>query len=450
MKTKPRVWRQYLLLAIILPIALIITECSHESTRAKADRSRNEDDWNDGIEKYSEQLFEKGKDVFRFESFGDESFWTDKLQLHKAIEGSKYGGVGPGLTPKMALELGFKVDLNILPEFIKEKIKEGKFLDDVWVTLQLLRVNAVLGVVSDFNKDGSIKSIGVTCAVCHSTVKDSSGIGHRLDGWPNEDLNVGEIIALAPDLSVYENLLSMDAASIRKVLKSWGPGKFDAELNLDGKGFRPDGKSAATRIPPAFGTAGKNNHTWGGGWGTVTYWNAYVANLELQGNGNFFDHRLMNEKQYPIAAKAGFGNKRSNPDMVSDKLASLHYYQLSIPPPKAPKDTYNETAANRGKIIFDGKATCSRCHVPPLFTEPGWNTHKPEDIGIDDFQSNRSPDHSYVTPSLRGLWAHSKRGFYHDGRFATLHDVVAHYKQHLQLSLSADEENDLIEYIKSL
>ena len=449
MKTT-RINRQYFLLALAIPFLFLFTQGSQKTAAPVVERTAYPEDFDDAIEKNSKELFEQGKHIFRYETFGDEAFWTDKLHLEKAIEGTKYGGVGDGLTPKAALAAGLKVDLSIIPKFLRDKIKDGKFLDDVFVTLQLIRVNAVVGVVGEFNSDGSLKKIGITCAGCHSTVDDQSGIGHRLDGVPNEDLNVGAIIAMAPDLSVYKNLLSVDDATLKKVLMSWGPGMFDAELNLDGKAFRPDGKSAATRIPPAFDKAGKNNHTWTGGWGDVTYWNAYVANLELQGQGTFYDKRLMNAKQYPVAAKAGFGNKRSNPDLVSDKLAALQYYQLAIPSPKPPKGSFNKDAAERGKLIFNGKATCASCHVPPLFTEPGWNTHKPEDIGIDNFQSERSPDHSYVTPSLKGLWAHSKRGFYHDGRFADLMSVVNHYDNFLKLSLTPQEKGDLIEYIKSL
>ena len=175
------------------------------------------------------------------------------------------------------------------------KVKRGEVnLDDPATTLALIKLDAVLGVKGTFNADGSLKAVGLSCAVCHSTVDDAfmPGVGHRLDGWPNRDLNTGAIISLAPDLSVFTKLLQVDEATVKKVLASWGPGKFDAELNLDGKAFRPDGKPAATLIPPAFGMAGVNLHTWTGGWGTVTYWNAFVGNLELQGQGTFFDRRL--------------------------------------------------------------------------------------------------------------------------------------------------------------
>ena len=401
----------------------------------------------------SQRMFEEGKQIFRYDTFGDEVYWTDKLKLHQAIEGSKFGGVGPGVSPKTALAVGLKVDMDALPADLVAKIKRGEVnLDDPATTLALIKLDSVLGLKGTFNIDGSLKAVGLTCAVCHSTVDDAfaPGIGHRLDGWSNQDLNVGAIVSLAPDLSALTNLLAVDEATVKKVLASWGPGKFDAELNLDGKAFRPDGKSAATIIPPAFGMAGVNLHTWGGGWGTVTYWNAFVGNLELSGQGTFFDERLNDPVKYPVAARAGFGNKRSTPDMVTSKLASLQFYQLAIPPPTPPEGSFDRVAAARGQMIFNGKATCAQCHVPPLFTEPGWNTHKPADIGIDDFQANRAPDNSYRTTPLRGLFTHMKRGFYHDGRFATLLDVINHYNGFKHLNLTEQEKKDLVEYLKSL
>ena len=405
------------------------------------------------IKSNAQQMFDEGRRIFRYDTFGDEVYWTDKLKLHNAIQGSKFGGVGPGVSPKTALAVGLKVDMDALPADLVEKIKKGEVnLDDPATTLALIKLDSVLGVKGTFNQDGSLKAMGLTCAVCHSTVDDAfaPGIGHRLDGWANRDLNVGAIVSLAPDLSVFTNSLGVDEATVKKVLGSWGPGKFDAELNLDGKAFRPDGKTAATLIPPAFGMAGVNLHTWGGGWGTVTYWNAYVGNLELNGQGTFFDERLNNADQYPVAAKAGLGNKRSANDMVTAKLGALQYYQLAIPAPKPPQGSFDQQAAARGETLFKGKAACAQCHVPPLFTEPGWNTHKPSDIGVDDFQANRAPDKTYRTAPLRGLFAHSKGGFYHDGRFATLLDVVNHYNDFKRLNLSDQEKKDLVEYLKSL
>jgi mono/diheme cytochrome c family protein len=395
----------------------------------------------------------EGQRVFRYETFGDEAFWGDTLQLHKAIEGSKHGGVGLGVSPKAALSVGLKVDVDNLPEALVIQLKAGKVdLDDPATTLALLKLKAVVGVTGFFNANGGLRSMGIQCAICHSTVDDSlaPGIGHRLDGWANRDLNVGAIVSLAPDLSVFTNLLGVDESTVKKVLASWGPGKYDAELNLDGKAFRPDGKPAAVLLPPAFGLAGVNQHTWGGGWGNVTYWNAFVANLQMHGQGVFYDRRLMNAEQYPVAAKAGYGNMRPAQDKVTAHLAALEFYQLAMPAPAPPEGSFDKAAAARGADLFKGKAQCAQCHVPPLFTEPGWNTHKAEDIGIDDFQANRSPDRSYRTAPLRGLWSHQKGGFYHDGRFAALRDVIEHYDSFKRLGLAEQQNSDLIEYLKSL
>jgi hypothetical protein len=314
-------------------------------------------------------------------------------------------------------------------------------------------MRAVVGVIGIPDSSGKrLKSIGISCALCHSTVDNSlaPGIGHRLDGWPNRDLNVGAIIDLGPDLSAFQNLLGVDRAAVDKVFKSWGPGKFDAELNVDGKAFRPDGKSAATILPAAFGLAGVDLNTYTG-WGTVTYWNAYVANLEMHGQGVFSDARLDDATQFPIAVKAHYGHVVHNPDLITAKLAALHFYQLSLPAPTAPPASYDASSADRGRALFNGQAKCSSCHVPPLFTEPGWNMHTGEEIGIDNFQADRSPDHRYRTTPLRGLGAaRMKGGFYHDGRFATLSDVVDHYDTVFRLNLSASEKHDLVEYLKSL
>jgi len=445
--------RQKILFNLIIVLAAVSVTMVYSLNRGQAQRPDKNSGFDRQITENSRRMLDEGKQIFRYDTFGDEAFWSDKLKLHQAIQGSKFGGVGPGVSPKTALAVGLKVDMDALPADLVAKIKRGEVnLDDPATTLALIKLDSVLGVKGTFNHDGSLKAIGLSCAVCHSTVDDAfaPGIGHRLDGWPNQDLNVGAIVSLAPDLSALTSLLQVDEATVKKVLASWGPGKYDAELNLDGKAFRPDGKPAAVIIPPAFGMAGVNLHTWGGGWGGVTYWNAYVGNLQLQGQGTFFDERLNDPIKYPVAARAGFGNKRSAQDMVTAKLASLQFYQLAIPPPTPPEGSFDRAAAARGQTIFNGKATCAQCHVPPLFTEPGWNTHKPSDIGIDDFQANRAPDNSYRTSPLRGLFTHMKRGFYHDGRFATLLDVVNHYNSFKKLSLTEQEKKDLVEYLKSL
>ena len=400
----------------------------------------------------SERLVEQGRQTFRFDTFGDEDFWGGVLGLHKAIEGAKLGGVGPGVSPATALAVGLKVDQDALPPALVQAIQAGQVdLNDPATTLALLKLNAVLGVTGFFNTDGSLKSVGIQCALCHSTVDNAfaPGIGHRLDGWANRDLNVGAIVGLSPNLQPVADLLGVDVPTVQTVLKSWGPGHFDAELFMDGKAFRPDGGSASTLIPPAFGLAGVNLHTFTG-WGSVTYWNAFVANLEMHGKGNFYDPRLDDATKFPVAARAGFGHVTSQTDLITPKLAALHFYQLAISAPAPPKGSFDAAAAGRGKALFTGKAKCSTCHVPPLMTEPGWNMHTASEVCVDDFQASRSPDDRYRTTPLNGLWTHTKGGFYHDGRFATLADVMNHYDSCMNLGLSDQEKSDVSQYLMSL
>lgn len=404
------------------------------------------------IASHAQVLLNEGKKIFRYDTFGSEAFWGDALQLHKAIAGEKNGGVGSGVSPKAALSVGLKVDADALPAALKKQLAAGKVnLDDPATTIALLKLSAVVGVTAFANPDGGVKSMGIQCAFCHSTVDNSfaPGIGKRLDGWANRDLNVGAIVSLAPNLKPFTDLLDVDAETVKKVLASWGPGRFDAELDKDGKAFRPDGKQAGTLIPPAFGLAGVNLHTWTG-FGSVPYWNAYVGATEMHGGGTFFDARFNDKDQYPVAAKSGAGNTRAAPDKLTSKLAALHFYQLSIPAPKAPAGSYDRAAFERGKAIFNGPARCATCHVPPLFTEPGHNLHAPDEIGVDSFQADRSPTHMYRTAPLAGLWTHLKGGFYHDGRFSMLIDVVNHYDAKFNLNLSNAQKNDLIEYLKGI
>jgi mono/diheme cytochrome c family protein len=392
-----------------------------------------------------------GQETFRFDTFGDEAFWGGRLRLHEALAGAANGGVGDGVSPRTALGVGLKVDVERLPAKLRQQLRRGEVnLDDPATTLALLKLGAVVGVKGTFEGD-RLTSVGINCALCHSTVDDSfsPGIGRRLDGWANRDLDVGTIVSLAPDLSPFTTLLGVSDETVRTVLRSWGPGKFDAELALDGKAFRPDGKSAATLIPPAYGLAGVNLHTWTG-WGSVTHWNAFVANLEMHGQGTFFDPRLDDAAKFPIAARERFGHVRNTPDLITAKLPALHLYQLAIPAPAPPDGSFDRGLAARGKTLFEGKARCATCHVPPLYTEPGWNVHTAGEIGVDSFQADRSPDGRYRTSPLKGLWAHQKGGFYHDGRFATLGDVVNHYDAHFALGLTDGEKQALAEYLKSL
>jgi cytochrome c5 len=423
----------------------------------------------DPVQRNADRLVAQGRQVFRFNTFGDEAVWGDVLGLHKAIEGAKLGGVGAGVSPKTALSLGLKVDATAIPAKVAAAIKAGKVdLDDPAVTVTLLKLKAVVGVKGFFDAKGGLKSMGITCALCHSTVDDSfaPGIGRRLDGWPNQDLIVGAIVAAAPNLKPLEDSLHADEATVKKVLLGWGPGKFNAELDLDGKALGPDGTpaSAATRIPSAFGKDGQNLHTWEGGWGTVSYWNAFVANLEMHGIGNFIDPRLDNKKRFPLAAAAGFGHTHpyvgegvlpvpakstGMRDQITEALRSLDSYQRALPAPKPPRGSFDAAAAARGAKVFNGQGKCANCHMGSIGSAPGYNAVAPARVCTDAFQADRGPDGTYVIAPLQSLFTRSKRGFYHDGRYKTLLDVVKHYDSCLKLNLSGQQESDLVQYLKS-
>ena len=447
---RPRRWAVALgRLLLLLMAAGVLFELSGSSSAREQSQAAS---GNQPVQTQATRLVDQGRQIFRFDTFGDEQFWGDSLKLHRAVAGAANGGVGPGLSPKAALGVGLKVDVDALPPELQQALQRGEVdLDDPAVTLALLKLQAVVGVTGFFDSSGGLRSMGIQCALCHSTVDDSfaPGIGHRLDGYAARDLNVGAIVSLAPDLRPVARLLGTDVATVKRVLAAWGPGKFDAELFLDGKGFRPDGKTAATLIPPAYGLAGVNLHTYTG-WGSVPYWNAFVANLEMHGQGVFYDPRLDNARQFPVAARNRSGHVTNSPDLITPKLAALHFYQLALAAPKPPDGSFDPAAAARGARLFRGKAECATCHVPPLFTEPGWNLHTPAEIGIDRFQADRSPTHRYRTTPLKGLWAHQKGGFYHDGRFATLGEVVDHYDRFFELGLTPREKQDLAQYLKSL
>ena len=420
----------------------------------------------------AKQLIDEGRQTFRFDTYGDEAFWTNQLHIQQSVA---------TLSPRVALTLGLKVDSDSLPPSVVEAIKHGRINpDDPAVTLLLLKQNAVLGVVGTFNNN-TLEKVGFTCALCHSTVDNSvaPGIGKRIDGLGNRDLNVGAIIATAPNLQPVVDLLRLapqdtqiTAQGVRNVLNSWGPGKFDAELFLDGKAFNPQqvtngvvtgmNVSGATLMPNARGLPGHNLHTWTGGWGTVTYWNAFVAVNELHGIGTFFDERFDDADQFPIAAAAKLGHVSVDPDsdQVTGKLAALHFYQLALPAVQPrPGIDFDPEAAARGDELFSGKANCNSCHHEPLWTEPGWNQHTADELKIDSFEADRAPGHAYQTMNLAGLFVRErglfmfpqdKGRFYHDGRFKTLMDVVNSYNDRFNLGLTEQEKRDLVEYLKSL
>lgn len=395
-------------------------------------------------------LIAEGQQTFRFDTFGDEDFWSGLLHIDKAIAGANHGGFGPGVSPRTALAVGLKVDATALPLQVVAGIQSGAIdLDDPATTLALLKLNAVVGVKGNFNQQGNLNSIGITCAVCHSTVDNSfaNGIGKRLDGWPNRDLDVGTIISLTDNAQPIANLLHVDEPTLRSVLSKWGPGKFAAVLFMDGKAFRPDGKIAANLIPAAFGLE-KIDLTTYTGWGDISYWNAFVGNLEMHGKGNFSDPRLNDPVKYPVAVENHFYNVTNSPDLITSKLPALRAYQHSIDAPTPPAGSYNHVMAAHGKSIFLNKAKCASCHALPIYADN--KLHTDTEIGIDDFEAMRSPTGKYRTTPLGGLFARAKGGFFHDGRFATLNDVVDHYNNHFSLNLTATEKANLVEFLKSL
>ena len=395
-------------------------------------------------------LVADGKEIFRFDTFGDEVFWTDLLHIDKAILGDANGGFGSGVSPTTALAVGLKVDAEALPASLVTDIGAGQVdLNDPATTVALLKLDAVVGLKGSFDVSGKLISLGVTCAVCHSTVDDSfaPGIGKRLDGWANRDLNVGAILSLTDNAQPVADLLKVDEATLRTVLAVWGPGKYDAVLFLDGKAQRPDGTIKPDLIPSAYGMQGIELTTYTG-WGDISYWNNMLAVNEIHDTGNFSDPRLNDAAKYPIATENGLYNITVSNDLVTAKLPALREYQLSLDPPVPPVSSYDKASADLGKALFTGKANCASCHKAPIFADNV--LHTPEEMGIDNFEASRSPTGKYRTTPLRGLFARAKGGFYHDGRFATLNDVVNHYNDHFGLDLTPTEKDNLVEYLKSI
>lgn len=431
-------YRKQVLIITFLILSVGIFQCSKIEDRIDHHTDNNP------------SLVQQGKQIFRFDTFGDEDFWSGLLHLDKAIAGKDNGGYGPGVSPNTALAVGLKVDAEALPPDVVAGITSGALkLTDPATTLALLKLNAVVGIKGNFDQKGDLKSIGITCASCHSTVDNSfaPGIGKRLDGWPNRDLNVGGIISLTDNAIPIANLLHVDETTLRQVLSQWGPGKFAAVLFMDGKALRPDGKVAANLIPAAFGLKDIDLTTYTG-WGDISYWNAFVGNLEMHGKGTFVDPRLNNPAKYPIAVENRFYSVFNSPDLITSKLPALRAYQHSIDAPKPPSSYYDHSAAVKGKSLFLTKAKCASCHKLPLYADN--MLHSGSELGIDDFEAMRSPTGKYRTMPLGGLFAKEKGGYYHDGRFANLADVVNHYDDHFKLNLSNQEKKDLVQYLKSL
>lgn len=440
--------KQIVIIGLIVLVAGFI-QCSRSFDKSDEDIATMNAKESANSEK-NKSLIAEGKEIFRFDTFGDEDFWSGLLHLDKAILGANNGGFGPGVSPEAALNIGLKVDVDALTPEVIAGIESGAIkLTDPATTVALLRLNAVVGVKGNFNGAGALQSIGITCASCHSTVDNSYmfGVGKRLDGWPNRDLDVGGIISLTDNAIPIANLLHVSEGTLRSVLDQWGPGKFSAVLFMDGKAINTvTGNVAANLIPAAFGLNDIELTTYTG-WGDISYWNAFVANLEMHGKGNFSDPRL-NDPKYPIAVENGFYNVVNNPDLVTSKLPALKAYQHSIDAPKPPAGSYNQASAGRGKSIFLTKAQCATCHPLPLYADN--KLHSAIELGIDNFEASRSPEGKYRTTPLGGLFTRTKGGFYHDGQFATLRDVINHYNDHRSLNLTVSEKRDLEEYLKSL
>jgi cytochrome c5 len=350
-------------------------------------------------------LIAEGRKVFRFDTFGDEQVWTDKLRLHEVVEKS--------VDPTTALKVGLKVDAEVLPPGILDKVD----LKSPATTVALLKMNAVVGIQATVDANNHITRLGVTCALCHSSVDNSvmPGIGRRQDGWPNRDLNVGAIIALSPALS----------ADQKAVYNSWGPGKYDPRYNQDGK-------STPLVLPPAYGLADIKNETYTAE-GPISYWNAYVAVTQMGGRGNFSDPRLKIDVKH-------------SPDLVTSKLPALRAYQHSLLAPPPPAGSFDAAAASRGRSLFE--KSCASCHVGGSGTDNNRGTlHRPAETGVDGAYAARTATKAYRTTPLRALWQHPP--YFHDGSAATLADVVTHYNRVRTLGLTAEQQRDLVEYLKS-
>jgi mono/diheme cytochrome c family protein len=405
-----------ILRALAIFTILVVTACQNPKPQQPADSSVSAvtaDSAPAGDDLSAASLAE-GQRIFRFDTFGDEQFWTDTARMHEVVQKS--------VSPTTALSVGLKVDADAIPPDVAAAIKAGKVdLKDPATTVTLLKLNAVVGLkgtVSTVNGKDTLVRLGITCALCHSTVDNafSKGIGHRHDGWPNRDLNVGAIIALSPTITPAQ----------KTVYNSWGPGKYDPRYNFDGK-------STPLALPPAYGLAGVKNETYTAE-GPISYWNAYVAVTQMHGHGNFSDPRLAIDV-------------KQSPDMVTPKLASLRAYQHSIEAPPPPAGSFDPAAADRGRAIFG--QSCISCHVGGSGTDNNaGRLHAPDETGMNASYAMRTATKMYRTTPLRALWQHAP--YFHDGSAATLADAVNHYNQFRRLGLTAKQRSDLTEYLKSL
>jgi hypothetical protein len=381
------------------------------------------------FEPASEAKQMNGQQIFRFDTFGDEQLWTDVLRMHEVVS---------TLDPTTALSVGLKVDSDALPPSVVAALKSNQVdLKSPATTALLLRLNAVVGVKGGFDQAGQLTSIGITCALCHSTVDNSltTGIGRRLDGWANRDLNVGAIVALSPSPALPE--------ALKAELRTWGPGMYDPRHHaFDGTNLIAlNSPSLPIVIPSIFGLKGVGFETFTGD-GPISYWNSYVGVGQMGGHGSFSDPRI------------GLTITQS-PDLVTPKLAALLDYQLRLRTPEPPADSFDRRAAFRGKQLFRHEAGCASCHEGPRFTDvlkgPSRTApflHGASEVGTEPGYAARSATGKYRTTPLRALWQHAP--YFHDGSAADLAAVVDHYDRLFGLNLTGEQKSDLIEYLKSL
>ena len=390
-----------------------------------ADRSGDDAEHNQRDD--GERRHRDGQAIFRYDTFGDEQLWTNVLRMHDVIA---------TVPPSTALAVGLKVDVDALPREVIAALQAGQVdLANPAVTIELLRLNAVVGVQGKVNDSGQLTSVGITCALCHSSVDNSftTGIGRRLDGWANTDLNVGAIVALSP---------ALDAAT-KAEFNAWGPGKYDPRHHaFDGTNLLIlNSPSVPIVLPSIYGLKGVGFETFTAD-GPISYWNAYVGVGQMGGHGNFIDPRI------------GLFITQT-PDLVTPKLPALLDYQLSLHTPKPPEGSFNRQAANRGRRLFNGEAGCASCHQSPNFTDVlsgPKNTvpflHDPAEVGMDPTYAAKTATGKYRTTPLRGLWQHPP--YFHDGSAPNLLAVVDHYNQLFALNLTAAQKADLVEFLKSL
>ena len=365
-------------------------------------------------------LVAQGKQIFRFDTFGDEAKWTDTLRMHEVISAA--------VDPTTALSVGLKVDADALPPAVVQGIQNGTIdLESPATTVALLKLDAVVGLKGTVETTAGgdvLTRVGITCALCHSTVDNSfaPGIGKRLDGWPNRDLNPGAILALSP---------AFDTAT-KALLNAWGAGKYDPRFNIDGL-------SKPVVIPPAYGLEGVHRITFTGDGTDLAYWNRYVAVTQMGGLGSFSEPRL------------DLSITNGSVDQVTSKLPALQAYQLSIAAPAAPAGSFDPAAAARGQQVFAGAGGCATCHSGGLFTDANSMLHPPADSMAEPetpSYASRSASKLYRTSPLKGIWQHPP--YFHDGSAATLEDVVATYNTRRSLGLTAQQSADLVQYLKSL